>query len=73
MYTHNGDDADRNELQEKVEAGLQDWSIKPDILPRMQTTLSHTATDVSIGGKKCKCGSTTNVRVSHKSRPLNKK
>ena len=29
--------------------------------------------DIVVGGKKCKCGSTTHQRISHRECPLNKK
>ena len=64
---------DPAELQEQLEECMQAGTV-PNEVPTLPTgTLQPTDVDVIIGGKKCKCGSTTHQRTSHKDCPLGTK
>lgn len=60
---------DENESIKKAQEQLQSTTGSVDNLVEVQ---APAGARISVGGKKCRCGSTSNVKVSHKSCPLNK-
>ena len=72
-YSEEDDDYfDPDELCEEFQEGLRSGTIKTSAdIPQEQSPPPNT--NVTVGGRKCKCGSTTHVHISNKSCPLNKK
>lgn len=65
-----GDDTeyvDTDELQAELEQRIDDGSV-PHHIP--SSTGKPDCVEVVLGGKHCKCGSTTHVRTSHQECPL---
>ena len=62
--------ANENDLQEELHQRIIDNTV-PHNLPSTCANMP-TDVDVVVGGKHCKCGSTTHQRISHKDCPLNK-
>lgn len=61
---------DHDDFQAELEKRIRDGTF-PNHIPAMSN--KPDAVDVVLGGKKCKCGSTTHQRISHRECPLNKK
>ena len=61
---------DPDDFQAELEKRIHDGTF-PNHIPAMSN--KPDAVDVVLGGKKCKCGSTTHQRISHRECPLNKK
>ena len=69
-YGEDEDEWDTEELQAELEQGIRDGTIQCHVPPEQEKPDSI---HVVLGGKKCKCGSTTHQRISHHECPLNKK
>lgn len=60
---------DPDDFQAELEKRIRDGTF-PNRIPAVSD--KPDGVDV-LGGKKCKCGSTTHQRISHRECPLNKK
>jgi len=69
-YGEDEDDWDAEDQQTELERCMHDGTVPHHIPARSSKPDSI---EVVLGGKKCKCGSTTHQRTSHHECPLNKK
>lgn len=69
-YGEDEDELDAEELQEELEQHMRDGTV-PHQIPVCSE--KPDGVDIVVGGKKCKCGSTTHQRIFHRECPLNKK
>ena len=60
---------DPSELQAELEQRIREGTVPHHIPP---TTRTPDGVDTILGGKRCKCGSTTHQRISHRDCPLKK-
>ena len=68
-YGEDEDEWDTEELQADLEQHMCDGTV-PHHVPAQSE--KPDGVHVVLGGKKCKCGSTTHQRISHRDCPLNK-
>ena len=70
VHTYGDDDdfLEPTELQAELEQRMRDGTV-PHHIPT--TGVRPDGVDVVLGGKYCKCGSTTHQRISHRDCPLN--
>ena len=61
---------DAAELQADLEERLRNGTVQHSMPAHCNRPEN---VDIILGGKKCKCGSTTHQRTSHRNCPLNKK
>lgn len=71
VHSYGGDDVDESELLELLEQRVNENTV-PHHLPPMQDTMPSDV-DFVLGGKKCKCGSRTYQRTSHRDCPMRKR
>ena len=67
MHTYGEELADTAELQAELEQSMTEGSVPhhmPTSVPRPDDV------DIVLSGRKCKCGSTTHQRTSHRECPL---
>ena len=69
-YGEDEDEWDTVELQTELEQHMRDGTVPHHVPPQVP---KPDGVDVLLGGKKCKCGSTTHQCISHRECPLNKK
>ena len=69
-YGEDEDECDGEELLAELKLQIRDGTV-PHHIPALSEKPDNI--DVVLGGKKCKCGSTTHQRISHRECPLNKK
>lgn len=69
-YGYDEDEWDIDESREQLQQCMSKGAVPHTIPPR--PSLPDDVI-VTIGGKKCKCGSTTHQWISHRECPLNKK
>ena len=71
-YGDDEDITDPAELQAELEEHMQAGTV-PNHIPSPCRMPNPSDVEVVLGGKKCKCGSSTHQRTSHKNCPLKKK
>ena len=69
-YGEDEDECGGEELLAELKLQIRDGTV-PHHIPALFEKPDNI--DVVLGGKKCKCGSTTHQRISHCECPLNKK
>ena len=69
-----GDEEEELEDPDELRTELEKYMHKGTVLHNVPAVSNKPdGVDVILGGKKCKCGSTTHQRISHRDCPLNKK
>ena len=68
VHSYGDDWLEQSDLEEELEHRLSTNTV-PHHLPAMQDTMPGDV-DFAIGGKRCKCGSSTHQRTSHHDCPL---
>ena len=68
MHSYGENLLEESDLEEELEHRISTNAV-PNHLPAMQDTMSDDV-DFVVGGKHCKCGSSTHQHVSHRDCPL---
>ena len=69
-YGEDEEECDTEEFQAELEQHMRDGTV-PHCIPAQSE--KPDSMEIVLGGKKCKCGSTTHQRISHRDCPLNKR
>ena len=68
VHSYGEDLLEESDLEEELEHRVSTNAV-PHHLPVMQDTMPDDV-DFVVGGKRCKCGSSTHQRISHRDCPL---